>query len=81
MLGCALAACPYPAVIDTVIGRIFKSLWRGLDTMKIMNMMLSPMPAVQAMRKQSGSPAKRALITRVLFILTRCSRLVVTGKP
>ena len=33
----------------------------------------------QIMRKQCSNTAQKALITRVLFILTRCSRLVVTG--
>ena len=38
-------------------------------------------PVPQIMRKQCSSASQKALVTRVLFILTRCSRLIVTGKP
>lgn len=36
---------------------------------------------MQIMRKHCDSHSHKALVTRLLFILTRCSRLVVTGKP
>ena len=34
---------------------------------------------LQVMRKQCSVSSHKALVTRLLFILTRCSRLVLTG--
>ena len=35
---------------------------------------------LQVMRKQCSISSHKALVTRLLFILTRCSRLVLTGE-
>lgn len=64
-------------VVRSVLGMVDTCLEQDLATFKASCQDM--VDELEELRRRCSEPAHRARITRLLFIITRCSRLVFTG--
>ena len=64
------AGCSMIGMVDTCLEQDLGRFWASCQDM---------VDELEELRRRCGAPAHRARITRLLFIVTRCSRLVFTG--